>query len=178
MRLLRKGEDNKFSTKQLTFGNDYVNIKTHGAISDRTCFMQSCPIDRPSDRRLKNVKSENTAGLEEVRKLKVFDYNFKKDENKTPRVGVMAQDLEKIFPNAVTKDDDGYLRIRMEDMFYAVVNAVKQLDKLVQEVVEDVQNLLAKVTGLEDRVKVLEEENSQLKKEISEINKRLEKLNP
>ena len=41
----------------------------------------------------------------------------------------MAQDLEKIFPKAVFKGDDGFLRIRMEDMFYALVNAVKELDK-------------------------------------------------
>ena len=40
----------------------------------------------------------------------------------------MAQDLQKIFPDAVAKGDDGYLRIRLEDMFYAVINAVKELD--------------------------------------------------
>ena len=116
------------------------------------------------------------AGLEKVRELKVFDYTFKKDEEKTPRVGVMAQDLQKVFPDAVKKDEDGYLRIRMEDMFYAVVNSVKELDKLVQGLVNDVKELVAKVTGLDSRVKTLEQENKELKEQIQEINKKLEKL--
>ena len=127
--------------------------------------------DITSDRRLKNVKGENTAGLEEVRKLKVFDYTFKKDENKTPRVGVMAQDLEKIFPNAVTKGDDGYLRIRMEDMFYAVINAVKQLDKLVQEVVEDVKELVNRVNTHDSEIEQLKRENAELKARMDKLEK-------
>ena len=106
----------------------------------------------------------------------MFDYTFKKDENKTPRVGVMAQDLEKIFPNAVTKGDDGYLRIRMEDMFYAVVNAVKQLDKLVQEVVEDVKELVIKIGDFETQLKTLTDENKELKEKNIELEKRIEAL--
>ena len=46
----------------------------------------------------------------------------------TLKLGVVAQELQKVFPNAVTKDKDGYLRIRQEDMFYAMINAIKELD--------------------------------------------------
>ena len=72
-----------------------------------------------SDRRLKYVGKENTSGLDKIKQLKVFNYTFKKDEKKTPHVGVIAQDLQKVFPDAVTKAKDGFLRIRFEDMFYA-----------------------------------------------------------
>ena len=65
-----------------------------------------------SDRRLKNIKGENKSGLAQVRELKVYDYTFKKDKENKPHVGVIAQDLEKIFPNAVMKDESGYLKIR------------------------------------------------------------------
>ena len=56
-----------------------------------------------SDRRLKYVGKENTSGLDKIRQLKVFNYTFKKDEKKTPHVGVIAQDLQKVFPDAVKK---------------------------------------------------------------------------
>jgi hypothetical protein len=75
----------------------------------------------------------------------VFNYTFKKDPNKTPRVGVMAQDLEKIFPKAVFKGDDGFLRIRMEDMFYALVNAVKELDTKIENIISEVKTVVADV---------------------------------
>ena len=52
--------------------------------------------------------------IQELKKLDFYHYTFKKDEAKTPMVGVMVQDLQKVFPDAVTKGDDGYLRIRLE----------------------------------------------------------------
>ena len=101
-----------------------------------------------SDRRLKNVGEKYTAGLEELKKLDFFHYTFKKDENKTPRVGVMAQDLQKVFPDAVVKGEDGYLLIRTEDMFYAVINAVKELDSKISALVEKVDSIVEDITTM------------------------------
>ena len=80
--------------------------------------------------------------------MKVFNYTYKKDKKKTPHVGVIAQDLQKIFPDAVSKGKDGFLRIRMEDMFYAVINAIKELD--------------TRITALEKENQILKEENKNL----------------
>lgn len=56
-----------------------------------------------SDRRLKYVGKDNNDGLAKIKQLKVFNYVYKKDTTKTPHVGVIAQDLQKVFPNAVKK---------------------------------------------------------------------------
>ena len=109
-----------------------------------------------SDRRLKYVGKESTTGLDKVRQLKVFNFTYKKDTTKTPHVGVIAQDLQKVFPNAVQKGKDGFLTIRMEDMFYAVINAIKELD--------------AKITALQKE----NQELKQLVKQVQEDNKRLD----
>ena len=109
-----------------------------------------------SDRRLKYVGKESTTGLDKVRQLKVFNFTYKKDTTKTPHVGVIAQDLQKVFPNAVQKGTDGFLTIRMEDMFYAVINAIKELD--------------AKITALQKE----NQELKQLVKQVQEDNKRLD----
>ena len=111
---------------------------------------------RSSDRRLKYVGKESASGLDKIRQLKVFNYTFKKDTTKTPHVGVIAQDLQKVFPNAVQKGKDGFLTIRMEDMFYAVINAIKELD--------------AKITALQKE----NQELKQLVKQVQEDNKRLD----
>ena len=106
-----------------------------------------------SDRRLKYVGKENKAGLDKIRQLKVFNYTFKKDEKKTPHVGVIAQDLQKVFPDAVKKGVDGFLTIRMEDMFYAVINAIKELDSRVTKLEKENQELEARIERLEAKVK-------------------------
>ena len=110
-------------------------------------------VDNLSDRRLKYVGSENRSGLEKIRDLKVFNYTFKKDKKKTPHVGVIAQDLQKIFPDAVTKGKDGFLRIRMEDMFYAVINSIKELDARVTALEKENKDLKQRLEKLEAKLK-------------------------
>ena len=136
-----------------------------------------------SDRRLKNVGEAYTAGLDELKKLDFFHYTFKKDEAKTPHVGVMAQDLQKVFPDAVTEGDDGYLRIRMEDMFYAVINAVKELDKKITQIVENVTSLSKKVDEQEkiiaEQQKLIEElqaQNANIEKRLAKVEKKSKKV--
>ncbi len=109
-----------------------------------------------SDRRLKNVGKENTDGLAKLRQLKIYNYTFKKDKDKTPQVGVIAQDLQKVFPNAVKKAADGFLRIRLEDMFYAVINAIKELDTRVTRLEKENQMLKQQNKALELRLQALE----------------------
>ncbi len=134
----------------------------------------------PSDRHLKNVGEKYTAGLDELKKLDFYHYTFKKDEAKTPMVGVMAQDLQKVFPDAVTKGDDGYLRIRLEDMFYAVINAVKELDTKISEIVmtfnSKLDNQNERIESLEKQNSELQKQNAELQEEIKDIEKRIKKL--
>ena len=83
----------------------------------------------------------------------MFNYTFKKDTAKTPHVGVIAQDLQKVFPNAVKKGADGFLTIRMEDMFYAVINAIKELDSRVTTLEKENKELKVRLDKLEAKLK-------------------------
>ena len=118
--------------------------------SGSTSMIDAHPL---SDRRLKYVGKEFTSGLDKIRQLKVFNYTFKKDEKKTPHVGVIAQDLQKVFPDAVKKGTDGFLQIRFEDMFYAVINAIKELDSRVTKLEQENKELKARIDRLESKLK-------------------------
>ena len=150
---LRTGVDYWYAYLEMTDGGGAQTVKQTGL--GRTKNDVSF-YDAFSDRRLKYVGKENTSGLDKIKQLKVFNYTFKKDTTKTPHVGVIAQDLQKVFPNAVKKGADGFLTIRMEDMFYAVINAIKELD--------------AKVSALQKE----NQELRQLVKQVQEDNKRLD----
>lgn len=122
-----------------------------------------------SDERKKNISGDSTAGLKEINALQVKNYTYKEDKEKTPHVGVIAQQLQKVFPNSVIKGDDGYLRIKTEEIFYAMVNSIKELCAKLQE-------LTAKVTGLDKRITELEAQNKLLLEQNKAFEKRLEKL--
>ena len=106
-----------------------------------------------SDRRLKYVGKESHSGLDKIRELKVYNYTYKKDKSKTPHVGVIAQDLQKVFPSAVKKGTDGFLTIRMEEMFYAMINAIKELDLKYQAQEKRINELEQRIEKLEAKIK-------------------------
>ena len=110
-------------------------------------------VNNLSDRRLKYVGKESTNGLKKIKQLKVFNYTFKKDETKTPHVGVIAQDLQKVFPDAVKKGTDGFLTIRFEDMFFAMINAIKELDLKYEAQEKRINELEARIERLEAKLK-------------------------
>ena len=163
-------EGSKYNTPQLSrvfMGDDkggddnFRTLKKYGWTYTIMGFTIS------SDERLKNVGDKFKGGLEELKKLDLFHYTYKKDKEKTPHVGVMAQDLQKVFPNAVTKGEDGYLRIRWEDMFYALINAVKELDDKIIKLQKE------EICTLKKDVATLKKQNADLEKRLAALEKKL-----
>ena len=122
-----------------------------------------------SDERLKDNIILNNDGLEQVLSLVPYNYTFKSDKTKTPQVGVIAQDLQKVFPSSVTKGKDGFLSIRWDEMFYAVINAIKTLSAKIETVAADLFNM-------ENDVKYLKSANKNAKTKISALNRSLNNL--
>ena len=145
------GDYGWFTNGQVSFFDYYINTTTN--------------IN--SDRRLKNVGKAFTGGLAELKKLDLFHFRYKKDRSNTPHVGVMAQDLQKVFPDAVVKGEDGFLRIHLEDMFYALVNAVKELDKKFDILAQKQK----KIDELESKISDLEKQNNEILKRLAKLEK-------
>ena len=143
----------------------------------------SCSSNKTSDIRLKDVIGENLDAMDKIERLKVYNFTFKNDEDKVKHVGVMAQDLMKIFPDAVTKDDEGYFVIRHEDIFYAMVNALKEINARVVKIAEDVTANLkaisenkAQIVELQTRVDKQDKQIKELQAEVAELKKLVKKL--
>lgn len=151
-------------------GNEKVTINGELIVKDSRygTFDVAKELNMNSDARLKNIGKNFTAGLNELNKIQVKNFTFKKDKEKTPHVGVIAQELQKVFPNAVTKGDNGYLRIRQEDMFYAMINAIKELDVKFNKSND-------KIKKMEQEITVLQDENSKLMKKLEELEQKISK---
>lgn len=116
-----------------------------------------------SDARLKNISGDSTAGLKEISQLKVKNFTYKNDKKKTPHVGVIAQDLQKVFPHSVFQDGlSKYFKISREEIFWACVNAIKELN-------EKFQDLAAKITGLDEKIRILESRNKMNEEKITKL---------
>lgn len=99
-----------------------------------------------SDSRLKNIKGEYEYGLKEILKLNTVRYQFREDNalGLSPtkeHVGLIAQELQKVIPEAVSEDGSGYLSIKPDLIQWTVINAIKDLEKQVEDLKRQISEL-------------------------------------
>ncbi len=185
--------ESKYSYDWTTHGDGKTNIQNNGCSVDygtaytdantgwkyagshdnfneahRSAANSCCPY-LVSDMRLKNIGASFSAGLNEIKRLNVYNYTYKSDDTKAPHVGVIAQDLKRVFPTAVTKDDNGYYQIRWDEMFYAAINAVKTLNTKVE-------SLANRVITDQKRIATLKKDNAQLEQKLNSLSVELTEL--
>lgn len=132
----------------------------------------SCCPDLASDIRLKDLTTIFDDGLNAINRLTVYNYTYKADEEQQPQVGVIAQDLKRVFPNAVSKDKKGYYQIRWDEMFYAAINAIKTLDSKIEALASRVSKDRARIATLKKDNANLEKKLNSLANELTELEKK------
>lgn len=103
-----------------------------------------------SDQRLKKNIEAHDPILNKVNQLEVFTYHYKdQSASESKSIGFMAQDVQKIFPDAVKQNEEGFLGINYD---YFSVLAIKS----IQEQQETIKTQ-------EDRISTLENELLEIK---------------
>lgn len=131
-----------FSQEELFFNTSVFQIgEGNGLIFYRN------EITSSSDSRLKKNITPFTRGIDDLQKVRVYNFFYKNDNKKDPlKVGIIAQDLQKIMPEAVyKKDDKKYYSVDYSYLNMAMVNAVKDIKKENDE-------LNAELDALERRI--------------------------
>jgi len=85
-----------------------------------------------SDARLKDVIAEYEYGLDEIMSIRPVIYRYKEDNDlqiasDSEYVGVIAQEIEEIIPEAVEENASGHLMVNGDSINYAMLNAIKML---------------------------------------------------
>jgi hypothetical protein len=96
-----------------------------------------------SDVKLKeNIEDITNAECEEILKVKAKKYNYKNDENKKMRYGVIAQEIEKFFPNLVSEitEDDGSVTkaVNYIDMIPVLLCQIQKMQKEIDTLKEKI----------------------------------------
>ena len=94
-----------------------------------------------SDERLKENIVDATNKLEDLKQVKIRNYNLIGDDKK--QIGVVAQELEKIFPNLIKNGEDGYKTVKYSVFVPILIKAVQEQ----QEQIESLKSEIAKLNG-------------------------------
>jgi hypothetical protein len=141
------GNGNNFLILQNGSPN-YLQMYGRGASVGQTLW------DSISDQRLKQNVRPLDAGLKEVLQVQTVRYRYRDGmlpglTSNEEHTGVLAQQVQEAFPDAVRQRNDGYLLLSPDPIFWASVNAIKELDQKLKE--KDTE-----ITGLKTRLDRLE----------------------
>jgi hypothetical protein len=99
-----------------------------------------------SDSRLKDNIQPITDSLHKVRQLSgvTFTWNDKQDAHAGDDVGVIAQEVEVVLPEATTTRDDGYKAVKYEKLIPLLIESIKELTHKVETLENKLSKLEAK----------------------------------
>ncbi len=112
-----------------------------------------------SDRRWKKDIIPLASALERVRKLQPVTFHWRVHEypkvqfDERTHVGFIAQDVRRLFPEAVTVGDDGYLSLDYGAMTAPLVGAIQALDQENRRLQSQIQNLQMQIELLAVAIK-------------------------
>jgi hypothetical protein len=97
---------------------------------------------------LKNIKGRYNSGLKALMQLQPIRYEYKRDnalgiKSEGENIGFGAQSLQKILPEAVTRDSSGYLMVKSDPILWTMLNAIKEQQKEIEGLKAEVQKLRA-----------------------------------
>ena len=80
-----------------------------------------------SDIRLKNINSHIENAVEKLSTLQTINFSYKDDKTNKQNLGLIAQEVEKIFPELIDKNGDGMLGVRYTELVPVLIKAVQEL---------------------------------------------------
>jgi hypothetical protein len=99
-----------------------------------------------SDERLKNIDSNILDAVSKLMTLRTIKYSWKNDSTNKINLGLIAQDVEKVFPevieksikkenpiSGIDKDDTDYLSLKYTDLIPVLVKAIQELKAEFEE---------------------------------------------
>ncbi|MBP6025654.1 tail fiber domain-containing protein [Ferruginibacter sp.] len=116
-----------------------------------------------SDKRFKKDVTDFSASLSNISQLKTYQYHYLDNNAADPfSVGFMAQDVQKLFPDAVSEKimDDGKKRLGVNYQYFTVL-AIKGL-----------QEQQGNIESQNKKIEVLENQVAELKKLVEELIKK------
>ena len=98
-----------------------------------------------SDARLKTNIQPLNYGLKEVMEMKPVRYNWKTTPGSDPKIGLIAQEVQKIVPEVVTGDENkDTLAMNYAELVPVLINAVQEQQKEIDEIERKISLLKTK----------------------------------
>ena len=125
-------------------GHNAVRTGTYMTVSSGGTITATADVVAYSDRRVKeNISTINDA-LNKVLSLRGVTYNRTDKEDKSEKIGVIAQEIQEILPQVVQEQEDGMLGVSYGNITAVLIEAVKEQQTQIEELKQLVNQLIQK----------------------------------
>ena len=103
-----------------------------------------------SDERLKNILNPVKVNLDELAKLRKIYYTWKDDSKPAIQLGMVAQDIQKLYPELVDVDSEtGYLSLSYDKLSVIALEAIDNVYDMIKDLRKENLELKSRLNDLE-----------------------------
>lgn len=160
----------KNSSADNTNGSFHISLRSSGALNERFVLKNngdleidgkftSNGIKETSDARFKKNISSISNALSSVLSFEGVTYNWRTEEfperafTERMEYGVIAQQIEKIVPELVGTDEDGYKSVQYSHMVPLLIEAIKEQQLIINSQSQEIGVLKASVDAISEHIK-------------------------
>jgi hypothetical protein len=120
-------------------------VKITGGLGVGGAIYAGGDVTAYSDERLKDNIETITNAVNKVDQLRGVTYTRKEDG--IASTGVIAQDVEKVLPQAVTTDEDGMMSVKYGNMVGLLIEAIKEQNETIKGMQAEIAELKARLNN-------------------------------
>jgi hypothetical protein len=134
-----------------------------------------------SDRRLKTLNGAFGSGLSKILKINPVRYRYKADNalglhDSEEHIGVVAQDVQKVIPEAVTENSKGYLMVNNDPIIWSMLNAIKEQQGEFRQEQAELAKALRQIRQQQSLLRAQSSAMQKLEAEVGEARETLRKV--
>jgi hypothetical protein len=168
------------TSNYLKIGTDVADA-IRGTIGTGNLSAQGAAWDFHSDQRMKDDIQTITTASDSLEKIRGVKFRWKPEFNRDQNYhyGVVAQEVQKVFPELVTtaksaKDNKEYLEVAYNGFFAVLIEAFKEANAKIKAIVADVSSIQKQ---LNDQAVTIKQQQTLLEHQQLQIEQLNQKLN-
>src|SRR5271157_5240158 len=125
-----------------------------------------------SDGRLKNLDGNFSSGLSQVLQIHPVRYRYKADNamgirDMEEHIGVVAQEVQRVIPEAVTENSKGYLLVNNDPIIWSMLNAIKEQQRQFQHQQSVLRAQAAAIRNLKSELRATRQTLQKVKAQVA-----------